>query len=32
MLDLLENAPTIQEESAKRRAQAHRRPRGMEDK
>jgi hypothetical protein len=32
ILDQLENAPTIQEESAKRRAQAHRRQRGMEDK
>jgi hypothetical protein len=32
MLDQFENAPTVQEEEAKRRAQQHRRPRGMEDK
>jgi hypothetical protein len=32
ILDQLENAPTVQEEDAKRRAQNHRRVRGMEDK
>jgi hypothetical protein len=32
ILDQLENAPTVQEEGAKRRAQTHRRVRGMEDK
>jgi hypothetical protein len=32
ILDQLENAPTVQEEDAKRRAQTHRRVRGMEDK
>ncbi len=32
VLDQLENAPTVQEEDAKRRAQTHRRVRGMEDK
>jgi hypothetical protein len=32
ILDQLENAPTVQEEDAKRRAQHHRRVRGMEDK
>ena len=32
MLDQLENAPTVQEEDAKRRARDHRRVRGMADK
>ena len=32
MLDQLENAPTVQEEDAKRRAANHRHVRGMEDK
>jgi hypothetical protein len=32
VLDQLENAPTVQEEDAKRRAASHRRVRGMEDK
>ncbi len=32
VLDQLENAPTVQEEDAKRRAANHRRVRGMEDK
>ena len=32
ILDQLENAPTVQEADAKRRAQNHRRVRGMEDK
>ena len=32
ILDQFENAPTVQEEDAKRRAQNHRRVRGMEDK
>ena len=32
VLDQLENAPTVQEEDAKRRAATHRKVRGMEDK
>jgi hypothetical protein len=32
MLDQLENAPTVQEQEAKKKAAAHRRVRGMEDK